>query len=228
MIFDMSYSDFRNYVYNQLNNFFPDEQFANDEIKREFDVAVQRTEKCFKCISLPSYSDAYGQTYISPYHADQYATFLYFLSNTIWESSKNKVICDKIISLNRLLHGFFYSYKCKLPDIFLFGHPLGSVIGNACYHDFLVVFQNVTINTSQNECGELAPYIGRGVFLGAGAKIIGNKTIGNRVSIGVNTTIYNREIPDDSIAYTDEEGQLIVKNREKNCQAQSFFRVPIQ
>ncbi len=49
------------------------------------------------------------------------------------------------------------TYKCKLPKIFVFYHAVGSVIGNADYSDYLVVFQNVTINTALDQNGETAP-----------------------------------------------------------------------
>ena len=98
-------------------------------------------ENCFKYINIPAYSDNKGQTFFSYLHSDQYAHFLYYLSNSLWKISQNKPICDKLIYLNKALNGFFYSYKGSLPDIFFLGHPVGSVLGNANYSDFLVVFQ---------------------------------------------------------------------------------------
>lgn len=214
------------YLKRQTSVFFPDGyELKGKDVKKAFELGLDRTEYCFKHISLSSYSDDYGQTFFSKYHADQYAQLLYFFSNSLWDISQNKVICDKIISLNRLLHGFFFSYKCKLPDIFMFGHPVGSIIGNAVYSDYLVIYQNVTINTSSDSDNLPAPVLGKGLFLGAGSKIIGNKPIGDRVSIGVNTVVYNKTIEDDKIVYTDSEGKLVVEDRQKeHCHAQDFFR----
>lgn len=96
------------------------------------------------------------------------------------------------------------------------------------YHDFLVVFQNVTINTASDEHGGPAPVLGKGLFLGAGAQIIGNKPIGDRVSIGVNTVVYNQSIRDDQVVTTDQSGQICICARKKaTCMAQNYFRVPI-
>lgn len=75
------------------------------------------------------------------------------MSNSLWNLSGNTILCSKIINLNKYLNGMFYSYKCKLPEIFLFAHPVGSIIGNASYSDGLVVFQNVTINTGDDARG---------------------------------------------------------------------------
>ena len=90
------------------------------------------------------------------------------------------------------MNGCWFSYKALLPDIFFLDHPVGTVLGNAKYSDFLVVTQNVTVETNYDEIGNSAPYLGKGLFLSAGAKIIGNKPVGDRVSLGVDTVVFNK------------------------------------
>lgn len=122
----------------------------------------------------------------------------------------------------------FLSYKCPMPGIFVLAHPVGSIIGNAIYSDGLYISQNVTINTHVNKDGQPDLRIGKGCFLGAGAKIIGNAPIGNRVSIGVDALVYNKEIPDDSICVKDENGNVIIRQRrKKSCKAQEIFDLPL-
>ena len=122
----------------------------------------------------------------------------------------------------------FYSFKAGLPDIFLFGHPVGTIIGNASYSDFLVVFQNVTINTGTESGNGEDLKMGKGLFLGAGAKIIGNSPIGDRVSIGVDAVVNQRRIEDDSVVLRNEQGEIIVRTRKKDtCMAQNYFNVSI-
>lgn len=101
-----------------------------------------------------------------------------------------------------------------MPNIFILAHPVGSVIGNAKYSDGLYISQNVTINTHTDEGGKLDLTIGKGCFMGVGAKIIGNKPIGDRVSIGVDTLIYNRKIEDDSVCVRNEKGESIVRRSD--------------
>ena len=198
------------------------------DIDAAFELGLERLENCFQYLTFPAYCDDAGQTFFSHLHADQYAQFLYFFSNSLWNISANKPICDKIMYLNRTLHNFFFSYKGLLPDIFFLGHPIGTILGNAVYSDFLVVFQNVTVNTSEDANGNPAPVLGKGLFLGAGAKIIGNKKIGDRVSISVDTVVYNTEIPSDKVVVTNEKGETVVADRrKKRCMAQNYFRVPI-
>ena len=226
MIISIGTNELKEYLRHQLELFFPDgKKMIGSDIDSAFELALLRTEKCFKCITFPAYNNECGETFFSHLHADQYAHFLYFFSNSLWGISQNKNICDKILSLNRLLNGFFLSYKCKLPDYFFLGHPIGSIIGNAVYNDYLVIFQNVTVNTDQKEDGSPAPEIGRGVFLGAGAKVIGNKKIGDRVSLSVDALVYDKDIPDDSVVIRRDSGEIIVKKRTKEkCMAQNYFR----
>jgi len=221
--------ELKRYLGNQVNTFFPDGvRFMGNDIDIAFDIALERLENCFKEITFSSYSNEFGQTYFSHLHADQYATFLYYFSNTLWNQSQNKPVCDKIMYLNRTLNNFFFSYKCKLPDHFFLGHPVGTIIGNAVYNDYLVIFQNVTINTDKDEDENPAPVLGKGLFLGAGAKIIGNKPIGDRVSIGVDTLVYNRAIDSDKVVITDCNGYVVIKDRKKEkCFAQNYFRTEI-
>ena len=226
MVLSLNKHELKRYLGNQLEVFFPDNhKFEGSDIDRAMDLGLDRLENCFKEITFPAYSNEAGQTFFSHLHADQYAQFLYFFSNSLWKISQNKVICDKVIYLNRILNNFFFSYKGLLPDIFFLGHPVGTVIGNAVYSDYLVVFQNVTINTDEDENGNPAPVLGKGLFLGAGAKIIGNKPIGDRVSISVDTVVYDQEIGNDKVVITNMDGKTIVKNRTKErCFAQNYFR----
>ncbi|MCI6914722.1 MAG: hypothetical protein MR799_04480 [Lachnospiraceae bacterium] len=225
MVLSLPKNELKSYLGKQLDSYFPDAiPFSGSDIDCALDLSLERLEKCFQGISFPAYSDAQGQTYFSHLHGDQYAHFLYFFANSLWELSENKVVCDKVIYLNRVLNNFFVSYKGKMPDIFFFAHPIGSIIGNADYSNYLVISQGVTINTDHDEDGNPAPKLGKGLFLGAGAKIIGNKQIGDRVSVGVDTLIHQTEIADDKVVYTDNEGKVCIVDRKKECAAQLYFR----
>ncbi|MDE6946229.1 MAG: hypothetical protein K2P14_03480 [Anaeroplasmataceae bacterium] len=222
--------ELKTYMRTQLSSIFPDKYIMEGaDVDTAFELGLERLENCFKYLTFPAYCNDEGQTFFSHLHADQYAQFLYYFSNSLWKVSENKPICDKLIYLNRILNNFFFSYKGNLPDIFFLGHPVGTILGNAVYNDFLVVFQNVTVNTSADQDGNPAPILGKGLFLGAGAKIIGNQAIGDRVSISVDTVVYNQAIPNDKVVRTDAEGKILIKDREKpQCMAQNYFRVSIE
>lgn len=221
--------ELQKYTIRQLETYFPDgNHIAGRDVEQSFKEALERTENCFRYIKNAAYSDASGMAYLSHLHSDQYAQFLYFWANSLWKLSENKTVCDKLIYLNKALHGFFISYKGKLPDIFFLTHPVGSVIGNACYSDFLVIGQNVTINTGESTDGSPVPRLGKGLYLGAGAKIIGNEPIGDRVSVGVDAVVYGQPVQDDSVVLRKPDGTILIRKREKEmCKAQQYFNVKI-
>jgi serine O-acetyltransferase len=231
MNLSISSSELKQYVSKQLDNLFPDSyKFEGIDVDNAFDSALQRVEHCFEFIKLPYYNNKEGVCF-NHNHSDQYCTFLYFLSNCLWLKSQNKPLCDKLLLLNKTLNSIFISYKCRLPERFVFCHPIGSVIGNAEYSDFLVIYQNVTINTGypiEVSGDSPSPRLGKGVFLAANSKIIGSNRIGNYSSIGVNSCIFKIDIPDNSIVFTDSRGKLNIKENKNVCMAQTFFNVDIK
>lgn len=229
MVLSLPQGELYQYIQTQLTHLFPDRYaFCGNDVDVSFTLALERMENCISVISHPGYHDSYGNPTFSHLHADQYAQFIYFLGNTLWTQFQNKPLCDKLLQLNRVLFSVFISYKCQLPDHFFLGHPIGTILGNAVYHDFLVVSQGVTVNTNQDEEGNPAPILGRGLFLGAHSKIIGNKSIGDRVSIGVDAMVFQQDIPDDSVVTCEGANRCVVKLRKRDkCSAQGYFNVLI-
>lgn len=59
------------------------------------------------------------------------------------------------------------------------------------------IFQQVTIGVKNYEDGlDKVPHIGDDVFIGAGAKILGNIRVGNCVKIGANAVV-TKDVPDN-------------------------------
>ena len=234
MELSLSSEQLKNYVAKQLDTFLPDQySLTGSDVDRAWNLALERTEYCFEKIALRGYSyeisEGKWQSTFSHLHSDQYSQFLYYLSNSLWETSQNVKLCSKIINLNKILNGMFYSYKAGLPDIFVFGHPVGTIIGNANYSNYLVIFQNVTINTGTESGNGKDLKLGKGLFLGAGAKIISNEPIGDRVSIGVDAVVHQQKIEDDNVVFKNEQGQIIIKPRtKKTCMAQNYFHTLIK
>lgn len=211
------------YLSRQLEFFFPDGYSPPKNIlKKSIHEGLERCENCFRHIKVHGYNNNAGVLF-SHLHMDQYATFLYFTSNTLWKKYGEKQACDKIMNLQKVLNGLVLSYKCPMPDIFMLAHPVGSVIGNANYSDGLYISQNVTINTHVNENNKLDLYIGKGVMLCTGAKIIGNKPIGDRVSIGADVLVYNRQIENDKVVVNSAEGILVRDRTSKMCKCSLVF-----
>lgn len=95
--------------------------------------------------------------------------------------------------------GIDISYKTNIGSGFYIGHFSGiivssqSKIGNNCN-----ISQGVTIGQVNRGKNKGYPILGDNVYIGAGAKIIGNIKIGNNVAIGANCVV-TKDIPDNGV-----------------------------
>lgn len=79
-------------------------------------------------------------------------------------------------------------------------HGFGVVIGEtAIIGDNVIMFHGVTLGGTGKEKGKRHPTIGNNVFIGSGAKILGNIKIGTNVKIGANAVILT-DIEDNTTA----------------------------
>ena len=221
--------ELKSFVLAQLDHFYPDGHSASamggGDFNSAFDLALERLEYCFDHIKIRGYKRTDdGNPLFYHLNSDQYSQFLYYLSNSLWKLNGDKNICDKLILLNKALHGIWYSYKNNLPNIFLFVHPVGTVLGNVNFSDYLVVYQNVTVNTIRVGMSEAwAQTFGKGLLLASGSKVIGNESIGDWVSVGVNTVVYKRALPSNSIIYTDSSGAVCLKDYNTKKLLENYF-----
>ncbi len=104
---------------------------------------------------------------------------------------------------NQRVMGKFNADIANSPSISRFRTPhglsgifisAGAVIGPGC-----TVLQQVTVgsNTFPDSRGTGAPRIGKNVFIGAGAKIIGGVTVGDNVRVGANCVVTS-DVPDNA------------------------------
>ena len=96
-------------------------------------------------------------------------------------------------SVSKFLTHIDISPHADIGPGLLFYHGLGTVIGkNTKLGSRVTVCQNVTTGGGH-------PIIGDDVVLWAGARVIGNVTIGDRAEIGANAVVV-RDVPPDCIA----------------------------
>jgi serine O-acetyltransferase len=77
-------------------------------------------------------------------------------------------------------------------------HGMGVVIGEtAVIGDYTVIHQEVTLGGTGKERGKRHPTLGSHVVVGAGAKVLGNIQIGDRVHIGAAAVVL-RDVPSNS------------------------------
>ncbi len=104
-----------------------------------------------------------------------------------------------------LRFGSYIGLGAKLDDIPIFPHrPIGVFISNSAHiGKNCVIFQQVTIgsNTLKDSKSYGAPIIGDNVYIGCGAKIIGNVRVGNNARIGANAIVV-KDVPANSVTVT--------------------------
>ncbi len=94
-------------------------------------------------------------------------------------------------------------------------HGIGVVIGEtAIVGDDVTIYQGVTLGGVSLEKGKRHPTIERGVVLGAGAKVLGNITIGYNSKIGANSVVV-RSVPPESTA-VGIPAKVVTKGRDKS------------
>jgi serine O-acetyltransferase len=79
-------------------------------------------------------------------------------------------------------------------------HGVGVVIGETAeVGDDVLIYQQVTLGGVSTSPGKRHPTLENGVVIGAGAKILGNITIGTNSKVGANSVVI-RDVPNDSTA----------------------------
>jgi serine O-acetyltransferase len=185
------------YVGRQLNHVFPDGRVSTRQLRPHVEKALERIERCFSAIKMKYYFDGVHACF-SHLHTDQYAAFLYFLGNSIYRNGGNLAIAAKVYALNKALHAVDVLYEVQLPELFLFEHPLGTVLGRATYANYFVVYQHCTVGS--NLAG-VYPTLGEGVVMYAGSAIIGRCTVGANCWVSAGTRVMDTDLPSNTIAF---------------------------
>ncbi len=107
------------------------------------------------------------------------------------------VLCRMMLRRCKIKYGIDIPCHTKIGKGLLISHFGGiffhenAIIGDNCF-----ILNGVTVG---NNCRtDDAPVIGDSVFIGTGAKIIGDVKVGNNVKIGANAVVV-KDIPDNSI-----------------------------
>ncbi len=199
------------YLAKQLSLFYPDDADVKEGLTQIMPTVIERMDHCFSHIHKKYYQEQ-GQAVFNHLNSDHYAMFLYVVSNQAWRQGYIP-IAEKAFLLNKALHGIDAFYAITLPDVFLFVHPVGTVLGNASYADCLVVYQNVTVGSDKDG---IYPTFGKSTVLYSKSSVIGRCKIGNNVSIAAHSFVRNMDVPDDSVVVGLYPENKIKKNNQIN------------
>ncbi len=128
-----------------------------------------------------------------------HAILLYRIAHLLYLN--NFRFIAKIISqISRVFTGIEIHPACFIGKGLLIDHGSGVVIGEtAIIGDDCTLFQGVTLGGTGKERGKRHPTLHNGVFVGAGAKVLGNIEIGNNAKIGANAVVLT-DVPDGATA----------------------------
>lgn len=203
--------DLSNYVTDQINHFFPDnnrvhsvgvEQFVRD--------TLENLDYCFSHIN-DKYFREKDKTIFNHLNSDHYAMFLYRLSNIIYKETGDCTISTKLFLLNKCLHGIDVFYEVELPGIFLINHPLGTVLGRGKYSDFFIAHQSCNIGSNKDKF----PKLGKYVSLHPGAAILGDSQIGENCKISAGSLLMDMDMGDNCVYIGTPRDHIIKKSESR-------------
>lgn len=98
--------------------------------------------------------------------------------------------------LTRIITGIEIHPNAQIGNRFFIDHGEGVVIGETTIiGDDVLIYQQVTLGGTGNEHGKRHPTIGNNVIIGAGAKILGNITIGDSTRVGAGSVVVD-DVPE--------------------------------
>jgi len=199
------------YVLQMCANYFPDGYIPDYDVTPSLKRALDRIEYCFSKIHRKYfYHD--GVVHFNHLNSDHMCTFLYLLGNTIWKDTGESILPEKLFYLNKALNGIDLFYSVELPEIFMLMHPVGTVLGNAKYSDYLVVHQCCTVGAVDARPG-MYPVFGKGVVLCSRSSVIGSCNIGENVMMAAASQVIRTDISSDSVVSGHTPNLKIAKNK---------------
>lgn len=152
-----------------------------------------------------------------------HALLLHRISHKLWVW-KVPVIPRLISTFARFLTGIDIHPGATIGKRFFIDHGMGVVIGETTeIGDDVLLYQGVTLGGTSSKAEKRHPTLGRGVVVGAGAKVLGAITLGNYAKVGAGSVVVN-DVPDHATVVGvpgkvviqkvfDEESGVLMHNR---------------
>lgn len=204
----LSKSELAAYIARQLNHLFPDETVASGALEPVVSDAVDRMGYCIARLR----GKYFAEGRFDHLHTDQYAMFLYFVGNSLFRRRDDLALAAKLYALNKALHSIDAFYEVELPDVFLFSHPLGTILGRARYSNYFVVYQHCTVGSNLDG---IYPTLGEGVAMYGGSAIVGKCSVGANTALSFGTVVMEEDVPADSVVF-GRSPSLVVKPSRRN------------
>jgi serine O-acetyltransferase len=145
-----------------------------------------------------------------------HAIVLHRIAHKLW-TWKVPFIPRAISQLARFFTGIEIHPAARIGQGLFIDHGMGVVIGEtAIIGNNVLLYQGVTLGGTGKETGKRHPTLGNNIVVGAGAKILGNITIGDNSYIGANAVVLESAPPNTTVVgvpghVTKQDGEKIDK-----------------
>jgi serine O-acetyltransferase len=143
-----------------------------------------------------------------------------------WLHQQKVAFLPRFISyLGRFLTGIEIHPGAEIGKGVFIDHGVGVVIGEtAIVGDYSLIYQGVTLGGTGKESGKRHPTLGKNVVVGAGAKVLGNIRIEDRVRIGAGSVVL-KDVPSDSTV-VGIPGRIISHKKEERLSPLEHGQLP--
>ncbi len=126
-----------------------------------------------------------------------HALWFHRLNNWLWRHNL-RLLARFLSQVSRFITGIEIHPGATIGRRFFIDHGMGVVIGEtAIVGDDVTLYQGVTLGGTGKDKGKRHPTLCNRVFVGAGAQILGNLTIGENSRIGAGSVIL-RDVPENA------------------------------
>jgi serine O-acetyltransferase len=197
VILSLTESGLAGYLTRQINNMFPDGRHIDvSDVLTLLPAVLERVDHCFSQVGNKYFFDGRDVVF-NHLHGDQYAMFLYLVSREVYELKGDTNLASKLFLLNKALHGIDVFYEVELPSIFLFVHPLGTVLGRGSYSDYLLVYQCCSVGSNH----DAYPTLGEYCTLRPGSAILGECMIGRNCTLAAQSLLVDDNLDSDTVYF---------------------------
>jgi serine O-acetyltransferase len=128
-----------------------------------------------------------------------HAVLFYRLGNRLWHRDF-KWLARFVSHVGRFLTGIEIHPGATIGRRFFIDHGMGVVIGETAeIGDDCTLYHGVTLGGTSWEKGKRHPTLGRGVVIGAGAKVLGPIMVGDNARIGSNAVVVRDVAPQTTV-----------------------------
>ncbi len=169
-----------------------------DMIREDLDAAMERDPA------------ARSRLEIALLYPGLHAVWIHRISHALWKRGF-KLLARWLSQLARGLTGIEIHPGATIGRRLFIDHGMGVVIGETAeIGDDVILYHGVTLGGTSLQKGKRHPTIGDRVTIGAGAKILGNITIGSDSRIGANAVVV-KSVPENSVV-VGVPGQIVKRS----------------